>query len=135
MPFEFGVDFGCKRYGGSTHRTKSCLVLDQESHRYQAALSDISGSDIKRHKNNPEDLVREIRNWFVEARHKSAASGTAVWEAFNEFMADFYEKREAEGFNDKDLQIMPIPELISFMEEWVEARASNIRIKPKAAYA
>ncbi len=34
-------------------------------------------------------------------------------------MADFYQKREAEGFRDKDLQMMPVPEYIGFIEEWV----------------
>ena len=83
----------------------------------------MSGSDIKNHNNEPEELIRQIRNWFVENEIAHADSGTKIWENFNEFMADFYQKRLGEGFKDMDLETMPDPEYIRFTKEWLEEKS------------
>ncbi|MBI3128308.1 MAG: hypothetical protein HYZ11_11940 [Candidatus Tectomicrobia bacterium] len=119
MPFELGVDLGCRRFGNGALRRKRFLILDEHRYRYQKALSDISGSDIKHHTKNPRNIVRQARNWFVENGLAGTPSGQAIWLEFNEFMADFYEKRRRDGYSRKELQIMPIPELISFMRRWI----------------
>lgn len=119
MPFELGIDIGCRRYLGGTADQKKCLILEKEQYRYQKALSDMSGSDIKHHNNEPEELIRQVRNWFVENEALRADSGTKIWELFNEFMADFFHEREKEGFKDKDLEMMPIPEYIQFINDWL----------------
>lgn len=67
--------------------------------------------------NKPEDIVRQVRNWFVENVLKKADSGTKIWEKFKKFMADFYKKRKEEGYKKKDLEMMPIPEFIHFIED------------------
>jgi hypothetical protein len=118
MPFELGMDIGCRFFKGGLASEKKFLVLEKEKYRYQKALSDLSGFDIKSHENDPETLVRQVRNWFVENEIQHADSGTKIWENFNEFMANFYEKREDEGFKDRDLEIMPTPEFIRFIQEW-----------------
>jgi hypothetical protein len=120
MPFELGLDIGCRFYKEGWAKYKKCLILEKEKFNYQKALSDLSGVDIKNHNNNPEELVRQVRNWFVENEIKHANSGTKIWETFNVFMADFYQKRQIEGFKDKDLEIMPIPEYIHFIKEWLQ---------------
>lgn len=122
MPFELGVDFGCRLFKNGNAKTKRCLILEKERYRYKKALSDLSNSDIKNHSNNPEKLTRQVRNWFVEVSSPRAPSGTRIWGDFNEFMADFYEKRKVEGYKSKDLQMMPIPELVDFMKSWLSER-------------
>ena len=119
MPFELGVDIGCRLFKGGKTADKKCLILEKERYRYQKALSDLSNSPIKNHKNKPEIIVRQVRNWFVENGLTKADSATKIWGQFNEYMADFYEKRKAEGFKDKDLKMMPIPEFICFIEDWL----------------
>lgn len=119
MPFELGVDIGCRRYKGGQTNKKKCLVLEKERHRYRKALSDLSGSDIKNHNNEPEEIVRQTRSWFVENENPRADSATRIWESFNEFMADFYQKRKKEGYKAKDLEMMPIPEYILFIKDWI----------------
>lgn len=120
MPFELGIDIGCRLFKEGVAKLKKCLILEKEQYRYQKALSDLSNSDIKRHNNEPEEIVRQIRNWFVENEQPKATSATKIWENFNEFMADFYEKRKKEGFKNKDLQMMPVPEYINFIKEWLD---------------
>jgi hypothetical protein len=64
MPFELGVDVGCRLFGKGRLSKKKCLVLEAEKYRYQAALSDLSNSDIAVHGNSPPTVVSEVRNWL-----------------------------------------------------------------------
>ncbi len=119
MPFELGLDIGCRVFSRGLMSQKRCLILETEQYEYQKALSDLSNSDIKRHRDEPEELIRQVRNWFVEVGINGVPSGTMIWEQFNEFMANFYHEREAEGFRGKDLDMMPVPEYLGFIEAWV----------------
>lgn len=120
MPFELGIDFGCRRFKDGKARTKKCLILETKQYRYQKAISDLSGVDIKKHNDDPQEIVRQIRNWFVENKSlRTAPSPSVIWDNFNEFMADFYQLRKKKGFKSKDLQRMPIPEYINFIKHWL----------------
>jgi hypothetical protein len=122
MAFELGVDFGCRFFAEGEPKSKKFLILEKERYRYQKALSDLSGSDIKNHNNEPEDLVREVRNWFVEITSLRPTGGTRIWEDFNEFMADFRQKREKQGYSGKDLETMPTQEYVDLIKEWLGDR-------------
>jgi hypothetical protein len=125
MPFELGLDIGCRRYQAGQASQKRCLILEKEKYRYMYALSDIAGFDIKNHNNEPEDIVRQIRNWFVENESVVAASATRIWENFNEFMAFFFQQRKVEGYQNKDLEMMPVPEFILFIKKWLGSGTSG----------
>jgi len=125
MPFELGLDIGCKIFKNGQTNEKKCLILEKERYRYQKALSDLSNSDIKNHNNEPEEAIHQIRNWFVINELERADSGTKIWESFNEFMADFYLRRKEEGFLEKDILSMPITEFMSFIKEWIIERRCN----------
>ena len=62
MPFELGLDIGCRVFAHGIQSQKRCLILETEQYEYQKALSDLSNSDIKRHLNKPEEVVRQVRN-------------------------------------------------------------------------
>lgn len=120
MPFELGIEYGCRLFGGSPLNEKRCLVLEKQPFEYMKALSDLSGIDIKNHHEDPIKLVRQVRNWFVETVGlRGASSAGVIWYSFNDFMADFYQKREAEGFDEEDLNMMPVPEFIHFIRDWL----------------
>ena len=119
MPFELGLDIGCRVFSQGIQSQKRCLILETEQYEYQKALSDLSNSDIKRHLNNPEEVVRQVRNWFVEVEVGKLPSATMMWKEFNEFTANFYHEREAEGFRDKDLEMMPVPEYVGYIKDWL----------------
>jgi len=124
MPFELGIEYGCRQFSSDHLKQKRCLILEKERYNYIKALSDLSGVDIKSHKNDPPALVREVRNWFVETVGlRRLKSPTVIWYGFNDFMSDFYIKRQREGFNDDDLNIMSVPEFISFIKEWLHEKA------------
>ena len=119
MPFELGLDIGCRVFSRGIQSQKRCLILETEQYVYQQALSDLSNSDIKRHLNQPEEVVRQVRNWFVEVEVGKLPSATVLWKEFNEFMADFYQERSAEGFGGRDLDMMPVPEYVGFIKDWI----------------
>jgi hypothetical protein len=117
MPFEFGIDFG-NFYFNQTD--KKMLVLERNQYDFKKALSDMSGVDVKFHKNEPDEIVKCIRNWLIEVKLvQKADSPTVIWYRFNDFTSDFYDKRKAKGFTKKDLNDMPTPEYISAIKEWL----------------
>jgi len=125
MPLELGIDIGCRLGNEGILQSKTCLILEKEKYRYQKALSDLSNSDIKSHNDDPETIVFQVRNWFTELGLTNAPSATRIWERFNEFMADFRETRERDGFKDRDLEFMPVPEYINFIREWIAGNPSH----------
>jgi len=95
-------------------------IFEKDKYSYQKALSDLSGFDVKDHNDKPEEIVRKLRNWFVENDNVMADSGTKIWYNFNEFMPDFIIKRRKEGYGEDDLQIMPVSEFKHFIHEWLD---------------
>ena len=63
MPFELGVDYASLKFINSE---KKLLVLEKEPYLSKKALSDMGGSDIVPHKNDPEEIIKSIRNFFVD---------------------------------------------------------------------
>lgn len=118
MPFELGLDIGC-RFFSEQYRDKKCLILEKEKFRYMQSLSDLSGCDIKNHNDDPIKLTQQVRTWFVETiSSHGIPAASVIWYKFNDFMLDFYDKRQSEGFTQEDLDIMPIPEYIDYMQKW-----------------
>jgi len=50
-----------------------------------------------------------------------AAGPTKIWNAFTDFMAKNYDDLTAKGFSARDIEALPVPELIECMEDWVAA--------------
>jgi len=124
MPFELGIDYGCRRIGIGHLRRKRFLVLGEKPHDYKKALSDLGGMDAKSHSNQPNQAVLALRNWFVDTVHLSSAdSPTVIWYRFMDFNTDFYERRKAEGFSRGDLKMMPVSEYIAFIRDWLKDQA------------
>ena len=65
MPLELGLFLGCKRYGSTSQRSKSLLILDREPYRYRNFISDVSGQDIHTHGADPNRAIMEVRNWLA----------------------------------------------------------------------
>ena len=64
MPLELGLFLGAKRYGDVVQKRKRLIILDKDKYRYQKAVSDISGQDIKCHYNKPSHVIKCLRNWL-----------------------------------------------------------------------
>jgi hypothetical protein len=119
MPFELGVDYGCRRFGAPVLRSKKTLVLEADLHRYRAALSDLSGCDIEAHSNSPSQIVVAVRKWLRNACRLPIPGPARIWGDFNDFMAYNYDELTLQGFSDSDIQLLAIPELIECMAGWL----------------
>jgi hypothetical protein len=118
MPFEIGLDIGCQSFKGGKWKQKKCLILEVEPYRYQAAISDLSNSDIASHGGKPSLLVREVRNWLNAQASLNAPGPAHVWERFNAFMAWNYKELKAMRYSDKDIAQLPVAELMAGMKRW-----------------
>ena len=121
MPFELGLDFGCRNFGGSPFDQKRILVLEKEQHRYHQFISDLSGSDIAAHKNEYDVAIRNVRNWirsFDNSRPVIAAS--KVSGEYDDFKLDHYITLRAEGFSRGDIEDLPTNELINAIIQWLQ---------------
>jgi hypothetical protein len=121
MPFELGLDVGCRLFKAGRSSEKICLILEAERYRYQAALSDMSNSDIAAHGNDPVQAAREVRNWLRNEAGLHAPGPALIWDRFNEFMADNYDQLKADGHSDRDIERLSVAELIGRMQAWVQA--------------
>lgn len=120
MPFELGIDYGCRRIPSGYLRRKRFLVLGAKPHDYKKALSDLAGIDGKSHGNKPDQAVLALRNWFIDTVHlQNVESPTVIWYKFTDFSAEFYTRRKKEGFSKGDLKMMPVREYIAFIRQWI----------------
>ena len=118
MPFELGLDIGAKRFGGGQLAAKLTLLLEEERYRHQATISDLSNADIAVHNNQPEEIVRAVRDWLNNAAGLEAEGPSAIWGAFLDFMAYNYDALKGRGYSDRDIKQLPVPDLIKSMTSW-----------------
>jgi hypothetical protein len=121
MPFELGLDFGCKRYKGGIYSDKKCLILDSEAYRYKKSLSDISGNDISSHDNSPEKATSQIRNWLQKHRELNQSilpTGSKIWVLYNEFEGILQTNLP----NKTDFDEMPRNEYFQYIREFLKAK-------------
>jgi len=117
MPFELGIDYGCLKFKGGKWRKKKILILEKERYRFQEAISDISGCDIKKHEDEVDKIISAVRDWFVTEELGRADSGNKVWDKFNDFQAYLYDEVvEKDGHTSID--DVQVSEVIHHMNEW-----------------
>lgn len=119
MPFELGIDYGCKRLNGDRWSEKKILILDSAQYRYQIAISDLSGSDIKRHEDQPHNIITAVRDWLVLSEGIDAVSGNRIWGAYNDLQGSLYDKFVEED-GHRSLEDVQEQEVISFMKRWID---------------
>ena len=121
MPFELGIDYGCKKLKGGKWVTKKILILEKERFRFHKAISDLSGSDIKNHDDEVDKIIIAVRDWIVTEELRRGDSGGRVWDNFNDFQAYLYDEVvEKDGHTSID--DVQIPEVIHHMENWFSAK-------------
>lgn len=85
MPLELGIFLGAKAYGNKHQKSKRCLILDQEGHRYQKFISDIAGQDISSHENSAGTLIETIRDWLITHSGSSLPGGDHIKQRYAHF--------------------------------------------------
>ena len=123
MPFELGIDFGCRQYFGNGRDQKKFLILEEKRYRFQAALSDISGCDILAYGDDkqlaPQNAMKNVRNWLVSEAGAAHIGASKIWQSYADFQEWYYEKKLSEGASEDEIKEYPTSELLSAMREWV----------------
>lgn len=118
MPFECGIDFGLRLSNEESFGFKKFLILEKEPYRYQKVISDISGNDIKAHGDEPEQIVKVVRDWFKPSKPRTPRH-KEIWSAFNEFEYDYEQLLVAENYDPKDIQALTFSDIIEYMNVWI----------------
>ena len=119
MPFELGVDYGSRLYGGGRFAAKRILILEDSANELKKALSDLAGSDVEAHNKQPIRIPKIIRDWLAQSLPDSPAPPSEIWGRFNDFTAANYVALKARNYSDQDIAEQPIRELITSMRNWL----------------
>lgn len=119
MPFELGLDYGCRQFAGEGRAAKKILILEEKPYRYQAAISDLAGCDIQAHGADFSIAMRKVRNWLVSESHIAADGAARILDAYTDFQGWYYEEQRRAGFSDADIQDYPTRELLGAMTDWM----------------
>jgi hypothetical protein len=119
MPFELGIDYGCRQYFGNGRECKKILVLEETKRSSHVAISDLSGCDFESHEGSFEKAVRKVRNWLYKKPGVDAAGPKRILDAYADFQEWYYERQLAVGFSEEDIQDYPTEELLDAMQDWV----------------
>ena len=120
MPFELGMDFGCRKLLDGKFKEKKFLILETELYRYKKALSDLSGIDIKAHKDDLNFLFESLRDWFVENTDaRCVFSATKIKSMYIDFQGYLRDESIKLGFNESNyIQKLTITEHINYAKAW-----------------
>lgn len=118
MPLELGLDIGCKRFKDGKWRDKKCLILETEKYRYQAALSDLSNSDIEAHGDDPVEALTIVRNWLNNEASLHTQGPAHVWGRFTDFIAETDNVLLERGYSRRDIDRLQMAEWMQQMRAW-----------------
>lgn len=119
MPFELGLDLGCRYFGNEPLKSKKCLILEEEQYRYQQVLSDIAGQDIRAHGGSQDRAITVVREWLRNASSRTTLPGPnhikAHFRNFGHILPEFADRF---GLDRDDLQFA---DYVLLIEEWLKS--------------
>jgi hypothetical protein len=121
MSFELGLFLGARHFGSRKIRDKNTLVLDAESHRYQKAISDIAGQDIRAHGNSPARAIAHVRDWLQTADpDQTMPGGAVIADRYGAFRAQLPELCEALRLTEDGLTFVDLGKVVA---SWLRENA------------
>ena len=119
MPLELGIDLGLKR--SKQFKNKQILILEGEKYSLKSIMSDLAGNDTKHHNNEPDEIIKCIRDWFFSAIEKIDIVYTEIWLDYNDFSINFEKELKSKGVPVPiTIDTMPLSELIDNMKKYVD---------------
>ena len=107
MPFELGIEHGCRRFGEGMLAAKSILILEENRNDYRAALSYISGWDIQAHGGDYEKAVRHVRSWLVAQAGAPRIGAALIQGAYIAFQEWHWKRELSAGSSEEDIREYP----------------------------
>jgi hypothetical protein len=119
MPFELGIDFGCREFDGVGRKSKRFLILEEKRYRYQAALSDLAGCDIETHGGKYEEAISKVRNWLVNEANAENIGTSMLKDRYLAFQQWYWESQTRAGASESDIKKYPTKEVLNNMKDWL----------------
>ncbi len=120
MPFELGIDYGCRKFGAGHLTDKAILILEDTQYDYQKGLSDISGWDIHPHGGDYIKAVRAVRNWLVRQAEAPKVGPALILNRYADFQQWYWERELTSGASEDDIKAYPTVQMVEAMREWVD---------------
>lgn len=121
MPFELGLDHGCRKYGKSDLSLKTILILEHTRYDYQRALSDIAGWDIQPHNGEFITAVRVVSLWLHRQAGAEKVGASKIQGDYVTFQEWYWKRELASGSSDEDIKAYPTMQMVEAMADWVAA--------------
>ena len=122
MPLELGFDYACRKHAPWC-AAKRILVLEEERHRFRAAISDLSGCDVQEHDGKYGKAIRKVRNWLVSEGGADRIGADRIAAAYEgDFQQWHVDRQRAAGFSEEDVRDTTTAELLEAMTLWREER-------------
>jgi hypothetical protein len=120
MPFELGIDYGCKMFGKAPLASKCILVLEERRYDYQKCLSDIAGWDIEAHGGDYQSAIRKVRGWLVRQAGAPPRGATLIESRYAVFQQWYWARELAAGASEDDVRQYPTVDVVDAMQQWME---------------
>jgi hypothetical protein len=120
MPFELGIDYAHKKLINPSNKL---LILEKTPYLSKKALSDLSGTDIVAHKNDPEEIIKSVRNFFISLYNMKNVKYQAAIRIEYQTNFEYWlrEKLKNLGFPKKYMSMdITISEFVSYTKEFFE---------------
>ena len=88
MPLELGICIGAIEFGNKKQRDNKYLIIESEKFRFKQFISDLSGQDIRDHKDTDEGAIKIIRNWLANKTTEKIPSASIIISDYKKFLAD-----------------------------------------------
>lgn len=124
MPFELGIDYGCRQFRKDIWASKRFLILEEQRYRFQRALSDISGCDIRHHDGKVVLVMKEVRDWLRNVTGKQAPGADAFMIQHNAWQEWHWITMSDRGHSEENIRQFPIFELLESIREWLALRTA-----------
>jgi len=121
MPFELGIDHGCRRFSDGPLAQKAILILEDDRYDYQKSLSDIAGWDIHAHGGDHIAAVRHVSMWLIRLAGAERVGPARILGNYAAFQEWYWERELASGASEDDIKAYPTVQMVEAMREWVDA--------------
>ena len=120
IPFEFGIDMGFRRSSDKRTDGKKFIIFEKGQYDLKKALSDLAGSDVEFHNDDPQLIIEKLRNFLsVEAGCELPGKAKLKTEYFT-FLGWMTEKKISEGHTETETFDLPTQERLNEMFKWVQ---------------
>ncbi len=120
MPFELGIDYGCKTFGSPLLSSKCILVLEERRCDYQKCLSDIAGWDIEAHGGDYQMAIRKVRGWLVRQAAAPPKGASLIESRYAVFQQWYWARELAAGASEDDIRQYPTVDVVDAMQQWMD---------------